>query len=34
MADIDNNQNAENTQLPAEFNDSTDMNGSPEKTCV
>lgn len=26
MADIDNNQNAENTQLPAEFNDSTDMN--------
>ncbi len=26
MADIDNNQNAENTQLPVEFNDSTDMN--------
>ncbi len=26
MADIDNNQNAENTQLPAEFNDSTEMN--------
>lgn len=26
MADIDNNQNAENTQLPAGFNDSTDMN--------
>lgn len=26
MADIDNNQNAENTQLPAEFKDSTDMN--------
>lgn len=26
MADIDKNQNAENTQLPAEFNDSTDMN--------
>lgn len=26
MADIDNNQNAENTQLLAEFNDSTDMN--------
>lgn len=26
MADIDNNHNAENTQLPAEFNDSTDMN--------
>lgn len=26
MADIDNNQNAENTQLPAEFNYSTDMN--------
>lgn len=26
MADIDNNPNAENTQLPAEFNDSTDMN--------
>lgn len=26
MADIDNYQNAENTQLPAEFNDSTDMN--------
>ena len=26
MADIENNQNAENTQLPAEFNDSTDMN--------
>lgn len=26
MADIDNNQNAENTQLPAEFNDSNDMN--------
>lgn len=26
MADITNNQNAENTQLPAEFNDSTDMN--------
>lgn len=26
MADIDNNQNAENTQLPAGFNDSADMN--------
>lgn len=26
MVDIDNNQNAENTQLPAEFNDSTEMN--------
>ena len=26
MADIDNNQNAENTQLPAGFNDSTDMS--------
>lgn len=26
MADIDNNQNAENTHLPAGFNDSTDMN--------
>lgn len=26
MADIDNNQNAENTQLPAGFNDSTEMN--------
>lgn len=26
MADIDNNQNAENTQQPAGFNDSTDMN--------
>lgn len=26
MADIDNNQNAENTQLPVEFKDSTDMN--------